>query len=278
MNVPARPAAEPTLVRIDWTDHLPIVGAALAFLFIMVEAYGVGDFDIPTALALYDSAGATEILLGTLLGFLPYLLPIAAFAGVWSAVRMTRRSAGWSARAAAWALAAVAGALSAWGFALVMGALLAVYGAIVVVLVRAADRRHVRMHGSRSDYRRPRERSAAGPAAVVALASFFVVSLTTPWVPPELVRVKPAAGVDFRPADAFTRVGSDLQGTAYVMGDAQGWLTLLSYRNRRVVRIPADALVSRHVCRRSVPIPRESLVQLLFARSQDSQTPPCPNS
>src|SRR5437764_261371 len=82
---------------------------------------------------------------------------------------------------------------------------------------RAAHRRHVHRFGSRSDFRRPRERSVAGPAAVIALAGFFLVSLTTPWVPPEEISVQPSAASEFRPVDGFARAGRDLQGTAYVM-------------------------------------------------------------
>lgn len=266
MSAPPVPEERVTLVRIDWRDHAPIVGAAVTFVFIIVEAYGVGDFDIPSALAMLEAAGATHILLGTLLHFLPYLLPVAFFVAVWWALRLRRRDAHLSSQAAAWMLVLLTGVLSAWRFVLLMAVVLALYGLLVTLLLRGT--------GGRSG----KERSPVGPALLFALTALFIISLTTPWVPSERLRLDAGAASYFIAGDGFARDGATVAGVGYVIHEEGGAVTVLARENRRVIRLPDEHLLTREVCRGDSPVPRESIAQLLFARSQESQTPKCPGT
>ncbi|MGR7026257.1 hypothetical protein [Geodermatophilus sp. URMC 62] len=92
--------------------HLSIVGAVLLTGFALVKSYAVGHFSLTTGAALLTTAPLT-VLLGSLMSYAYWVLPLAALALAYGAHRSRRRSGAWTWEGAAMlGLAAFAALLS----------------------------------------------------------------------------------------------------------------------------------------------------------------------
>jgi hypothetical protein len=91
-----------------------------------------------------------------------------------------------------------------------------------------------------------------GQVAIVAGIGFFFLSLTDPWVPPEIlvVRASPHISQDIlQPDDGFVRTPDGYEGVAYVLRVDLAEVTILTDRNRRVMTLHVHDVLARHVCR-----------------------------
>jgi hypothetical protein len=259
---PARPS-------IDWGKYLPVG----AIVLLMVEVYGVSDFSVTSSLAIVSSAGVTQVIVGAALSLLPYLLPMVFLLAVWRVVQ-SRRSGGTSpdVLVMTWAVLVAALLLSAWQNVLVVAAAAAVY----VVLFLGAE--HVLRRGGPERRRVSRPHLHPFPMVVVALLVAFFTTVTEPWTAPEVITVEatPAAVAALEHDDGFVRTGDEFRGVAYPLDDDGGALSVLARTTRRVIRLPAEDVMSRSICRYALPSHQEVLMHELLGHRDATPNPDCP--
>lgn len=256
----------------DYTKHLSIIVPVVATVALMIEVYGVSDFSVTSSLAILSAAGPGQVAAGAVFTLVPYLLPVIALLAIAWLARMRATGAHPDRMLLAGALALTAVLLSAWQNLLVVGLGVLAYGALFTVLVRVLPGRLLRDEDA---MRRPR----LGPVALVALMGAFLASLDDPWVAPEVVTIKstPAVVAALEDRDGFVRSGDQLRGVAYPLDTDAGSQTYLVRTTRRVLHVPAEAVVARSVCRYELPGHHAVLLDQLLGRDDPTPNPPCPS-
>jgi hypothetical protein len=254
---------------IDWGKYLP-VGAVI---LLMVEVYGVSDFSVTSSLAIISSAGVTQVVVGAALSLLPYLLPIVFLLAAWRVVQ-SRRTGGISPDllVMTWAVLVAALLLSAWRNILVVAAAAAIYVAVFLLAERVLRR------GGPERRRVSRPHLHPFPMAVVALLIAFFSTVTEPWMAPEVITVAatPAVIAALEHDDGFVRVDDEFRGVAYPLDEDDGALSVLARTTRRVIRLPADDVDARSICRHALPSHQEVLMHELLGHSDETPNPDCP--
>lgn len=256
----------------DYTKHLSIIVPVVAAVALMVEVYGVSDFSVTSSLAILSAAGPGQVAVGAVFTLVPYLLPVIALLAVAWIARMHASGAHPDRILLAGALALMAVLLSAWQNLLVVGLGVLAYVALFTFLVRVLPGRFLRDEDA---VRRPRP----GPVALVALMVAFFASLYDPWVAPEVVTIEstPAVLAALQERDGFVRSGDLLRGVAYPLDTDARSQTYLVRTTRRVLHVPAEAVVARSVCRYDLPGHHPALLDQLLGRDDPTPNPACPS-
>ncbi len=84
-------ALEPLPEALDWLDEHKLVATLLLFGFASLKVVVVSKGDIPTALAILQTAGPVSIIVGSLLSGLPLLALAILVAVVYRSVREESR-------------------------------------------------------------------------------------------------------------------------------------------------------------------------------------------
>lgn len=219
--------------------HLSIVGAVLLTAFALVKSYAVGHFSLTTGAALLTTAPLT-VLLGSLMSYAYWVLPLAALALAYGAHRARRRSGAWTWEGAAMlGLAAFAALLSP------VRPLLTCTLAFLAFLAVARAPRVAARTGPDAQEHRPRWRSrwaSLSRSPLLGTPVFFVVAvlwvllgtLTRPWTPVELVGYQEGS-------EQHLVVGNVLSA------DGE-WTTVMRSGDRGLTRIRSEDVVSRRLC------------------------------
>jgi len=220
--------------------HLSIVGAVLLTAFALVKSYAVGHFSLTTGAALLTTAPLT-VLLGSLMSYAYWILPLAALALLYGAVRARRRSGAWNWEGVAMlGLAALAALLSP------IRPLVTCSLAFLAFLTVARAPR-VAAGGTdpdTQDHRFPwRSRWASLTRSpllstpvffVIAVLWIVVSSLTRPWTPVELV--------------GFQEGSEQRLVIGNVLSADGEWTTVMRAGDRGLTRIRSEDVVSRRLC------------------------------
>ena len=215
--------------------HAVILWAVIAVIVLSVKALIEVRFNVESALAIAQGTGPEKVLIGLLVAFLPYLVLAGAAVGLEVAWRYH------------WPPFTTALSIGLW----VVVAVLTPIWSVVVLLVGALVALIAVRRGARMPGRRRRGADTDRTDVGLALLVLVVVPATVfsgMWLPPErLTHV-----------DGSTTLG-------YVAGTESGWLTVLSEPDRRLLRIKADTVKERSICRLRT-VPSASLAQLLVDR------------
>ncbi|MGK5172773.1 hypothetical protein [Geodermatophilus sp. CPCC 205761] len=220
--------------------HLSIVGAVLLTGFALVKSYAVGHFSLTTGAALLTTAPLT-VLLGSLMSYAYWILPLAALALLYGAVRARRRIGAWTWEGAALlGLAALSALLSPVRSLLTCG-----LAFLVFLLVARGPRAAAEATGADAPDHRSRWRSrwaSLTSSPLFRTPVFFVVavlwvvlgSLTRPWTPVELV--------------AFQEGAEQRLVVGNVLSADGEWTTVMRAGDRGLNRIRSEDVVSRRLC------------------------------
>lgn len=260
--------------RIDYLQHLTWIMPTAAVILVMVEVYGVADFSVTTSLAILSSAGPTQVAAGAVLALLPYLLPIVALAAFWWGLRLRAVGANADHPLIAWAVAAAAILLSAWqNILVILGIAIAYLAALCVAAWMLGRAQRSRSAGE------PRPlQFRAGPMLIVATLAVFLLTLTEPWVAPEVVTIResPEVRSALEPSDGLVNSKIGLTGVAYPLEDGLTWDTFLIRKTRRVIRIRSEDVLSRNTCRYDLPQHHEALLHELLGHDDPPVNDECP--
>jgi hypothetical protein len=237
-------------------DHLGLLaGAGLAFAS-ATRLASVSRFDIDTAYAVLQSTGTANVLVGTLVGFVPVVAMLAATLCIVlqdrAKVRGDRRQL-----EASWYLLllalAIAVCLVPWAI-LVGFPVFVALGAASSTLWRRRRPRHSQ-HPLGAQYRRQRamERTQRLIAVPLTLLAVAVVASPDPWLPRERLQL----------TDDTTVVG-------YVLSRDEHVVEVLRDSDRQFIRIEATRVSSRELCRRRDP---ETMPERLSKRFFESRPP-----
>jgi hypothetical protein len=263
---PQQDGAEPP--PFDIRKHLPSAAAVL----LMIEVFGVSDFSVTSSLAIASTASITTVVTGAAIALLPYLLPIVCLLALARMVQQYASGAAADTLIVSGAIFVAALLLSAWKNVLIIAAASLVYVAVFAAVARISAR-----WGSAHDDRPVRLRTF--PMILVGLLIAFFLTLTEPWVAPEVITVTatPAVAASLEPRDGFVRVGNTYRGIGYPLDTGGGNLSVLARTTRRIVRFPSSAVLSRKICRYDLPVYREVLLHDLLGHSDKPPNPACPS-
>jgi hypothetical protein len=217
------PAAEP--VGVDW-ETIAKVASALLVLLLLVKVYGVAHYSLTTATALVTAA-PLSVLLGTLALYeYAVMAALAAAAVLWAiSLFFTEKRE-----------------LRKWA---PLGLMLGIFAALVtplfylrwagaafaLVLIAWLPLRH----------RIALSVIAAYVAAAVA-AGFVLVTISSPWLPAEVVMLR-------QPIQASPRLSATSNIlTVFVISEDNGWETMLIDNDRYLVWLPAADVERRIIC------------------------------
>jgi len=220
-------AAQPRKPLAD----IKVIGPLILFAVFIAKTYGVAGYSLTTTTALATST-PLSIAIGTA------ALYTYAFAAVTAVVGAVLFTAAFLTpyRARLRPLIPLTGTLTVFGALLApyqytADAALAAAGILVIsglawLLVRRPAVLHL----------------TAVTLGGLTLVVFFLATLGTPWVPAEIVTLK--APIVTNPVTRAT-AGKPV---AFVMGDDNGWTSLLIADDRFLARVPASDISSRQVC------------------------------
>lgn len=233
--------------------------AILVFLF-LVKLYGVARYSLTTTPGLL-AATPGQVALGTVSIFAYYLLPAMGLGTVWFAVVWRRRI-----HRAVWpviAIVAVSALLTSPMNNLrqglyVIGAALAVELLLHRLLRRMSSRR-----SNRSVSLLPRLLRAVQGLSILylggaTLAIAFLSSLETPWVPAQVFVLTSPTVTAIQdpmllqkmhlPNGKYRAVSVDRNPVGYLIGEDDGWLTVLNAETRYIMHIRASDVRARLTC------------------------------
>jgi hypothetical protein len=228
-------------------NHLPLVTTGLIFVIVFARLFVISHGNIQTSRALLSSSGSVEVVVGTLLGLIPFI-GFSVFFGA-AYVLIERRSATTA------ALAAGAGAIGL--------TILVFSGPLFVVMIGLVGYVYLLLMA----YQLPAGRlnwpyrlmelrifRLAFLVFAVSLAT-LLVSIDTPWLPAE----------DITLANGDHAVG-------YVLDTDDGSIVFLTHDDRLVERIPLSNIEAREVCE-----PKEDRLKPVLRPWRHSGTyPDCP--
>lgn len=235
----------PGRARLLLRENLALALSVAATFVVALRLLAAADLNVETALAILQNLGPGNVLLATVLGFLPVLISV----GLAACVALMLRPRFEGRRAYAWASAVLAGLsffVVPWQFLAALATAMSVDGLQSI----AAHR-----WGRRTRRARAAQMFGAALDAVAGLAIVYVFLAIQPWLAPEVVNVG----------------GHDT--VAYVLkSDAQG-AVLLSEADRHVLYL-THPLRAREVCMRTTgPFDGLPLYKLVFGAHS---YPTCP--
>jgi hypothetical protein len=241
------PVDDPILEAVRAVRALPAVAiAAFTGGLVVMRLLTVADYRIDVALAMLTSAGVANVVIGSAVSVLPWVLPLAtiAFFTLQRDYHRAGRRAVLSQTAAIWA----------GFFALLITpvVLLAIF--IVGSVVQQLLMRRRQRQGPVSE---PRSETLSGYAATMGVFGFiYLVSLTTPWLPPETIV-----------SNGATTVG-------YVTDSDSRWTHVLTYQPRVVLIFETSAIAASRTTCTFAPTPLGATLRDLIGPR--ASLPECP--
>jgi hypothetical protein len=246
------------------SQHFTLVVSLAVFSFIFLKVLAASRYSTATALALVQAAGATQVIMGIVLGLFTLLLTLIVLAIV-GARALKVRMPTWTV-----ALAGIAGLgivfLPPWPTALIN---------VVALLIVAPLLRWLRSDILGPERAGRTNRGGATRSSSSQLPLFTLIALLG-----TLVLSTALSPTMWLPAERMTIGDETVVG--YVLSEEAGWTTLLNERTRNVSRVRSETLLSRQVC--EAPAGRTfrifdplapSLARLLFF-PDDPRPPACP--
>lgn len=201
----------------------PVFSATLlAFAFLLVRVIRVSSFDLPTAVGITKAGGLSTVIVGTVVSCLPQLM-IAAIAMIVAFGPNTTRL-----NMVVLILLGLEVLITPLFWATLYGA----FVAAIKLLNRAIDR------DLDSQSRQPLRPFAPtsllrryGKVVFIGFPVFILLVRPEFWLPPE----------------ELSRSG-DEPVVGYVLDDTAGWITVLTDKERTLVRLKSDTIEGRRVC------------------------------
>jgi hypothetical protein len=254
-------------------------------LLILVRILVIARFDPVTAQAIISASGTADVLAGTLLALLPYIMGGVAMALAMAAglmiVERRRRSAVLLVESAAGSVALLTLAISPWPIAVPY---LIAAGLVAVNLVLL----------ERESGPKPSEQPWDDAIAVVTITALYVlIALSAaifsfiPWQPEERLTIEDPSllGVQVQLDGDEAVIGG------YVLKADDREMVILTERERQVLRLPVAQIVARQACKHVyedwgwIPIPEDwarflrdatSMAELLSRGESRAHYPECP--
>lgn len=234
---------------------IPVMLTGLAFMFVLLHLAIVSRFNATTARTLVESAGPGTVIMASLVSALfPVLVALFLFFAV---LRFVESITGGKKlpRYSRFASAAIVAVL--FFIPVTTVGLLIVFALVMYVMRVLANRWRQRTRNGliAAFFRSRADRSIVFTTVLIAA----LLSTASVWVPSERVTL----------ANRQRIVG-------YVLGEEAGWYTLMTERDRRVVRVPVDEVRSRHVCALDVTVdPWAYSPAEWFVGGNEANYPPC---